>query len=166
MAGTFQKIKDSDISDVRNFIRQIISYETIRHSNAGAPVSCKKKCAHCCKLYKIKCLSNELDIIWDRVKESFKSTHDLKRLQEQTTNWDKADKTCIFLKDGECSIHDIKPIACLNHNALSDPANCETGKKVRLLQNNKAYLIQAKLYCTYGTIDLHEGIYKKMNGVL
>lgn len=94
-------------------------------------VSCKRGCHLCCRI-NVTIWEAEAELIAD-----FCRQHDIPiskdYLQEQLKyGWREVAKTdvgwCIFLKDGECSIYEVRPLACRKYHVVSAPELCDTVK--------------------------------------
>lgn len=105
--------------------------EGLAESTKSQLLSCAKGCHFCCG-QNVNIWTDEAAVIADYCKE-----HDIpipkKYLQEQLKHeWRSVAKTevrwCTFLKDGECSIYPVRPIACRKYLVASPPEKCDTVK--------------------------------------
>src|SRR4051812_7667640 len=94
-------------------------------------VSCKWGCHLCCR-QNVNIYEDEAKTIVEYCKE-----HDIsipkEYLGEQLKyGWREVAKTevgwCTFLKNGECSIYPVRPLACRNYHVASPPELCDTVK--------------------------------------
>lgn len=91
-------------------------------------VSCSKGCHFCCRqnvhVYKAEaavigeyCREMEIEIPKSYLKEQMQ--YGWKELAKTEVGW------CVFLKNGECSIYPVRPIACRNYFVVSNPKLCD-----------------------------------------
>lgn len=91
--------------------------------------TCRRGCSFCCY--------TEVDTTWDEADLLIASNED-------KIDWDKlksqvggvaklpyAERACVFLKDGECSVYDFRPMACRKYMVLNDPDRCNSEKYPR-----------------------------------
>lgn len=95
-------------------------------------ISCKRGCSYCCeqivfitmheaKLIASWCEEKGIEIDWGKLERQ-------KKLDQET--WVKSvDKGCVFLKGGECSIYEARPMNCRKYFVVSPPRKCNTEKK-------------------------------------
>ena len=98
-------------------------------------ISCKKGCNDCCKLL-CTCTFAEALLIADtllrRSDEEWDAWLPKLRAAAQEADFPEVDNDtyfkkkvpCVFLKDGACSIYEIRPAACRLHYVLTPPENC------------------------------------------
>ncbi len=108
-------------------------------------IKCKKGCSFCChqrvdihamearhivKYCKVKGIS--IDKKYLQVQAKFKA------LKQAYSNTHSA---CVFLKNGECSIYEARPIQCRKYFSSSDPIYCDVKKKGN--KKNYSFAIKA-----------------------
>ena len=146
------------IENEREFVRTEINKSINRFSNSANPITCKSNCPNCCHV-KVSCLPEEVENIL-----SLGVHIDMEHLESQINDWNNSDKTCVFIKNGNCSIHENKPLSCISHLVNTPAANCKEGSlkpvnmiHVKSVDDRLKILRQEK-----GTVILHEEIYKRM----
>lgn len=122
------------------------------YKSKGKPVLCGAGCSFCCKSMQVACLPEEVERI-----VSLGVVVDADRLQSQVDDWKNADKTCVFLKDDNCSIWNDRPLMCRRHMVTTPPENCDTSTKN---ETNTVHIIPlenrlTKLFETHGKVLLH-----------
>ena len=130
-----------------------IQQEIERLKKAGVPITCKAGCGGCCHV-KVSCTKQEVKHII-----SLGVDIDMDKLQNQVKDWDSSDKNCVFLKQGNCSIHYNKPLTCVGHLVNSPAENCaiNSGKPVNMIRIKKIENIITK---RKGTVLLHEELFR------
>ncbi len=90
---------------------------------------------------------------------------DLKHLESQVNDWNNSNKTCVFIKDGNCSIHDNKPLACIGHLVNSPAKYCALGStKPAHMVRVKSIIDRLKiLFKRHGNVILHEELYRHLS---
>lgn len=93
--------------------------------------SCKKGCAHCCKI-EVRCTDTEVEIIMDHLEKTgdLFDEDEIGYLQKQSEIPDaeyvlSRERDCVFLDDNnECSIYEVRPMACRTYLVASPPEDC------------------------------------------
>lgn len=93
--------------------------------------TCKKGCSFCCHLY-VTISKNEAKLLKDAAKDLGVKI-DMDKLKKQA-NFSQSrwlflpfkDRSCVFLKAGECSVYEFRPASCRTYHVVSPPANCDT----------------------------------------
>lgn len=146
--------------------------ELVRDDFKENKISCKKGCAHCCYLCVYvtpdeiatildHCNRNEIEIDWDRAETQ-------KDLTPET--WVKTPQKisrCIFLKDRECSIYPVRPMACRKYHVVTNPKLCDTttGRhEVAILNNFDVELLVASIHGVRTFDTLSRQLLKTRNG--
>ena len=118
--------------------------------------ACGQGCSFCCH-DRILVTPEEIDYIKTQ-KHEF--NQERKELQDKSDFWSLkfADRACIFLKEGKCTIYSTRPLVCRNHNVatgLVPETDCivENGHTAKMNQNVSTELTHA--------IDLV--VYEKLN---
>lgn len=93
-------------------------------------IACSKGCSSCCYMatltfsIEVENISTQVKIKPKKFKGIFKNLNDEKLANIQHTI---QGVPCTFLKNNECSIYDIRPLACrLHHNLSNSPQMCDT----------------------------------------
>jgi Fe-S-cluster containining protein len=107
--------------------------DTMRTNPRAVDVKCRQGCANCCHMV-VAVTIGEARLLAEHAKEKGVAI-DLDRLGRQAgrdvVQWrDLADedKTCVFLKDGSCSVYEHRPAACRKLLVVTDPELCDTVK--------------------------------------
>lgn len=129
-----------------------------RYSKTKYPITCKANCPNCCHV-KVSVFSEEVNEII-----SLGIDIDMDKLEKQVNDWNNSDKTCVFLKEGNCSIHENKPLSCMAHLVNSPKENCHinSNQPTNRIQVNKANTILKKLRSESDMVILHEQLYKRL----
>lgn len=125
---TYRNYKDSNVYLFNYFHKSIdeISKEFLEKNNN---VSCKKGCSSCCHI-NVDIFNEEAKIIYDYLVEN-KIDVSIEYLKNQMSidNKDRSvfiqGSACVFLKNKECSIYNIRPINCKKYFVINDPKLCE-----------------------------------------
>lgn len=94
-------------------------------------LSCKKGCSHCCRM-NVTIVKMEAKVIVKYCKDH-KITIDKDYLKEQLLTpedkiWNTDIAPCVFLKNDECSIYPVRPIACRKYFVGTPPDYCNVKK--------------------------------------
>lgn len=143
----------------RNGLRKDVAKDRERYARAGVLVSCKENCSNCCHV-KVSCTPEEVDAIL-----AVRPKIDFDKLERQITDWENADKTCILLDGGRCSVEEVKPFTCIAHLVTSHKDFChiDSEQKPRLIRTKAACDRIKSLFKRHGVVKLHEEIYKKVS---
>jgi len=149
------------LEDERKAVKRDINATITRYYDSKSPISCKSNCSSCCHV-PVTCFTEEIDDIL-----SLDINIDFKRLESQINNWSASDKTCIFIKDGNCSIHDNKPMSCISHLVNTNPVNCgeNSTKSPNRIQVRSVNERLKKLRIENKTVILHKEIYKRLTSI-
>lgn len=91
---------------------------------------CRKGCSACC--YQRVAISEvEAEVLSKRIskedipalKKQAQAAHNSEVVYNKQLTRDEA--RCVFLKNGECSVYDVRPMMCRTYHAVSDPALCD-----------------------------------------
>jgi Fe-S-cluster containining protein len=109
LLGEIKAVRGSTIKKLRHLHRVV--------ENLGAEiapfVACKRGCNACCH-YNVQLFPIEAELIEKHTgSKQTKAEHPAK---------DFTGRPCVFLKQGECSIYDIRPMVCRKHVALTNTA--------------------------------------------
>jgi len=95
-------------------------------------ISCKKGCSHCCHL-NVQLSEDEALLIAEYCKESHIPIDRSYLLMQLSVSkeeiWKYPFSACVFLKDGLCSIYEVRPSACRCFMVVSPPQYCDTKKE-------------------------------------
>lgn len=94
-------------------------------------VSCKRGCSFCCHI-NVEITEDEGDVIGEHCKN-----HNIPIDKEYLLNQLKIpeleiafaeNSACVFLKNGECSIYDVRPLICRKYLVATPAEKCDTKK--------------------------------------
>lgn len=113
---------------VRNFVKEFYSVFDDAVVQEKTLVSCSKGCHFCCRqnvhVYKAEalviaehCQEHDIEMSKSYLKEQIR--YGWKELAKTEVGW------CVFLKNGECSIYSVRPIACRNYFVISNSKLCD-----------------------------------------
>jgi Fe-S-cluster containining protein len=105
------------------------AFDLIAAKSFKENISCKKGCHLCCRqnvdispqegqVIAEYCEEHDIDIPKDRLEEQL--TYGVPEIAATNAGW------CIFLKNGECSIYPVRPVACRNYYVQTLPEMCDT----------------------------------------
>jgi len=145
-----------NLSEERKEIQKGVSQEISKQKKGGVPVTCKANCSNCCHV-KVSVFEEEVQNIL-----SLGVYIDLDKLEKQNTDWPNSDHTCVFIKDGNCSIHDYKPLSCVSHIVNTPSDNCKegSGKPINMVRSITSSNRLRELRKENKTVILHEELYK------
>ena len=129
--------------------RKLISIVSNIGEIAAKVTPCKKGCSHCCKMA-VAMTSYEANVIGNHIGvPPAPVVTDLNNLESFAE--EHIGKPCPFLKKSECSIYEVRPIACRTHfNLSSYPALCDLidhpGNSVPNLNLNTLWNAQMQIY--------------------
>jgi Fe-S-cluster containining protein len=134
--------------------------ESIAEIAKNLDVTCTKGCHWCCHQLVFVTLP-EAQLIHD----SLDLNIDIARIlanqatfsQHDWANRPHRERKCVFLVDRECSIYDIRPLACRNYLVTSNVKYCHYDsrvKKVLIARSQKVTLETAKLVLMSGLTSL------------
>ena len=146
------------IENEREFVRTEINKKIQSFSNSSHPITCKVNCPNCCHV-KVSCFPEEIENIL-----SLGVDIDMNHLESQFSDWNNSDKTCVFIKDGNCSIDENKPLSCISHIVNTPAANCKEGslKPVNMIRVKTVDDTLRAMRKEKGVVILHEEIYKQL----
>jgi Fe-S-cluster containining protein len=116
-----------------------------------AQVQCgKQECSFCCH-DQIMLSTQEAEYI--KKNATYEINQELLEKQRNALDFKKlsfADRACIFLKEGKCSIYEHRPLICKSHNVKkgTNPNNCIVTDGLTKEPNEQAYSVpvQSMLY--------------------
>ena len=119
------------------------------------PISCKKGCSFCCHLH-IDITEPEADFLAQFLDQEQINTLERQAQFEGLEKWmtqSAAERKCVFLKNGECSIYENRPFMCAKFLVTSPPEDCDTSdgksKEQLALTNLELEAMQSALYMKY-----------------
>lgn len=101
-------------------------------------ISCKKGCAHCCRI-EVAISQSEADLIYNFSKDVVSLEHRKEKLLLQkdlkqddfVLKLSYQDASCVFLNDiGACSIYKYRPLMCRKYLVITPPEMCSTENKI------------------------------------
>lgn len=97
--------------------------------NRKVRIRCKKGCSFCCH-YNVEIYRGEAMLIAEYCAQkgiSIDKEYLLQQLRSKPLDLPlrRSHSACVFLKDGECSIYEVRPIACRNYFVINDPKYCD-----------------------------------------
>lgn len=168
----FRNIVFARAEEFRKFIKESGPEEFIKDFNEvfddavakdQTLTSCTKGCHLCCR-QSVNVYTSEAAVIGAYCKENGIEISKEYLKKQLMFGWKEIAKKdcgwCVFLKNGECSIYPVRPIACRNHFVISPPHLCDTVK----YPSDKGYRIAQKmlieplmLSVAYGAVLLEKG---------
>lgn len=118
---------------MNEFVRQFqeVLDDAIEQEKKQELVSCSKGCYFCCR-QNVHIFRAEAQIIAAYCKEKGIDIPKVYLKQQLKYKWRELAKTevgwCVFLKNGECSIYPVRPMACRNYFVVSPPERCDVVK--------------------------------------
>lgn len=131
--------KTSEVTNMFHKLTDRFLQKTIAE-NKDTDIKCSKGCSFCCYinvditedegvLIEEYCKRNSITIDYEQLGKQVNST------PETYLNIPYQDRRCAFLKNNECSIYEVRPIACRNYLVVSDPKDCNTEFEVKKTLN-------------------------------
>ena len=121
--------------------------------------ACGQGCSFCCH-DRILITPPEVDFIKT---QKYEFNQERKKLQEESDFWSLkfADRACIFLKEGKCTIYSTRPLVCRNFNVAASAVpeiDCivENGRTAKMNQNVSTDLTHALELVVYERLDAKE----------
>jgi len=123
--------------------------------------TCKKGCAFCCHI-EVKTTITEAEIIMDRMEQQNEpfTEDELAMLERQSKLSSEEysfnpDRACVFLTDdNECSIYDIRPLACRTYLVATPPEHCDA----LLYRKVKGVMVAASIHSELMRSVLYTGL--------
>lgn len=92
------------------------------YRDVGGNVACKRGCSHCCHIA-VGVMTVEAELIGKRIGRKPRTVPGRTHFRDFDYGYHNP---CTFLRDGECSIYEHRPLACRIHFNLDiDPLLCE-----------------------------------------
>ncbi|TNF27010.1 MAG: YkgJ family cysteine cluster protein [Deltaproteobacteria bacterium] len=118
---------------------------------------CLKGCHFCC-FHPIALSTIEMkDIQKERVDPEFQRLKKQKEHFENQTDISYEDRACIYLKEGECSVYDKRPLICRLTHVSSNPEDCHfenDQKPIQHLPVTKAALVVGAFYMAHPNVEI------------
>lgn len=150
-----------DIEEEQRLSRESTDKAIVLYEDTDTPITCKGGgCFGCCSL-SVSCFPEEVQRLTELVL-SGEVEIDTDRLKRKVMGSDKiADNWCPFLKNGDCSVHEHRPIMCSRMIVTSEPKHCHPISKIDKKQvmpkdfdNRYSFLA-----LTFGQVKLHIALY-------
>lgn len=135
LESSIRSKKLSEVALVKGWYKRVDEMLAVYKATdpAWSEVVCIKGCSHCCSMA-VALTKEEAVVIADVVKRD-KISIDKKKLKLQKGiqpgEWHKLsreDATCVFLKDGLCSIYEHRPFSCRYHFVVKSNEMCDIHK--------------------------------------
>lgn len=121
----------------------------LKESPHTSKITCQRGCNFCCHIkvdvnyFEAKwlydyCKKNNIEINWDYLIAQSSMDDDKQWVQQKHL------RTCEFLKNGECSVYEARPMGCRKHFSLSKPEECDVDKVSNMIA--KPLLLNAEVY--------------------
>jgi len=148
------------LKEETKYIKDEVDKEIVRYSKTELPISCGAKCPFCCHV-QVSVFKEEVDNIISLGVEI-----DMDHLEGQNKDWRTSNKTCVFIKEGNCSIHDNRPLACVNHMVNSPVENCKEGNlnNTHFIRSRTATERLKELRKGKEVLFLHKELHRIING--
>ena len=150
-----------DIDEEQRRSRELTDKAIELHEDTDKPITCRGGgCFGCCSL-DVSCFPEEVERLADLVM-SGEVDIDIERLRRRIQGSKKiADNWCPFLKDGDCSVHDSRPVMCSNMIVTSEPKHCHPISKIDKKQviHKDSSNRYSFLALTYGQVKLHIALF-------
>lgn len=136
--------------------------------DARREATCRKGCTACCYL-NVDITNDEARVLKRLLKpgdeKKLRKQAKVKNTEEHPYQLSYEDAKCVFLKDGECSVYDKRPISCRTHFSASEAILCDTQVhprgKVSLYVDRKVELFKTIMYKLYGCAPMAKQLLKK-----
>jgi Fe-S-cluster containining protein len=134
-------------------VRIAAFHKAIDFCKTDQEISCKRGCSACCHL-SVDVSADEARVLrhrWDgknknRLKKQAKV--ESTELFAKILGWE--DSACVFLKDNECSVYDVRPASCRTHFTIDESSQCDpivhAGETLRLVFDAKVEMISSIMY--------------------
>jgi len=113
---------------ISNFVKEFYEVFDDAVVQGKTLVSCSKGCHFCCR-QNVHVYKAEAAVIAEYCREHGIEIPKIYLKEQMRYGWKELAKTevgwCVFLKDGECSIYPVRPIACRNYFVISNPKLCD-----------------------------------------
>lgn len=113
---------------VGNFVKEFYEVFDDAVVQEKTLVSCSKGCHFCCR-QNVHVYKGEAAVIAEYCREHGIEIPKSYLAQQMKYGWRELAQTevgwCVFLKNGECSIYPVRPIACRNYFVVSNPKLCD-----------------------------------------
>lgn len=100
---------------------------------ARGEASCRKGCSNCCHL-NVDVTADEARVLRHRLPEDKELKKRLRKQSKVTDRYNfhyilpRADSACVFLKDHQCSVYDVRPMVCRMFYVNSPAEHCNWEK--------------------------------------
>jgi len=148
------------ISVEREFTDEMVDQVVDHYDKKGNPISCGKGCSFCCHQH-VACLPEEVEILFLKHSDSI----NIHKLESQVRDWGNSEKSCVFLKNGECSVYEDRPMMCRRMIVNSPSENCDTSKGKKNITKVLIAPLENRLkrnFQTHGKVLLHQALYNRL----
>jgi len=115
------KMVDSGVMSSAILKKSYAFIDRIMQADINPHLTCKRGCSHCCTIPVAVC-APEAHLIAQHTRRNL----DLSE-EEPLTAEQNADAPCVFLKNNECSIYEVRPYVCRTFGSFEDPKYCAEG---------------------------------------
>lgn len=171
---SFAKQIEQNLNDHGVLSSVLHLYDYIDKEDIDGKVACSKGCSFCCYLHvtltKFEvtaiidyCTKNNIIIDTDTLKKQSVADN-----VESFSKIDYKDRKCVFLKDNQCSIYPVRPVACRKYYVVNDPEICNTEqelKATRVRYNLMKEIAAHGLYLLDNPISFSKNLLNQLNHV-
>ena len=131
--------------------------QMLKSHHPNERLSCTRKCSSCC-YQNVDVFDAEAKLYAAMIKEGheYNSYEFKKQLNMTKDDYKSRPRPCIFLKKGECTIYDQRPVACRKYFVVTPSEKCHIEPNSPNKVGLPPMLESEIVYTAYGTA--HEGI--------
>lgn len=146
------------------------SLDTPENKDMKDKITCRRGCNFCCY--------NEVTITWDEAALLYEISNDENFESRFKIDWNKVEeqravrhstlaheqRACVYLKDGECSVYEARPMACRKYFVQNDPEKCDYQKhpqgKTEVVYLRPAEMLATSMMSIQETGTMADMLYK------